>query len=184
MAFLGHAAGRANRSRRCHSSQSRSACALARATALEVIALASPGSTIKPELQKLAQVPRPPVTPEQAPPSAHALNDSPATNRQQVAARGTAASPANGSAAPADRLQKDREGGNSSVARPNFPRNVAPAAGAALSGSGPGFIIVKPRIYKTASPDGSVVWHFGSQGVISRSENSAPARLVRSGDAP
>ena len=51
----------------------------------------------------------------------------------------------------------------------------ASGAGAAVSGSGPGFIIVKPRTYSTASPDGSVVWYFGSQGVISRSENSAPA---------
>ncbi len=57
----------------------------------------------------------------------------------------------------------------------------ASGAGAAVSGSGPGFIIVKPRTYSTASPDGSVVWYFGSQGVISRSENSAPASLVRSG---
>ncbi len=50
--------------------------------------------------------------------------------------------------------------------------------GAAASGSEPGFIIVHPRVYSTASPDGSVVWSFGSQGVISRSENSAPPRLT------
>jgi hypothetical protein len=147
---------------------------------LEQIALASPGSTINPELQKLAQVPRPPVTPEQAPPSAHALNDSPATNRQQVAARGTAASPANGSARQQIASRKIAKA-ETVPSQAEFSANVAPAAGAALSGSAPGFISVTPRIYKTASPDGSVVWHFGSQGVISRSENSAPTRIVRSG---
>ncbi len=63
----------------------------------------------------------------------------------------------------------------------NVMRSDAPGGGAAVSGNAPGFIIVTPRTYSAASPDGSVVWSFGSQGVISRSENSAPSRLVRSG---
>jgi len=54
----------------------------------------------------------------------------------------------------------------------------APAAGVAASGSSPGFVIVTPRVYHASSPDGSVMWSFGSQGIIFLSQNSAPERVV------
>jgi hypothetical protein len=57
--------------------------------------------------------------------------------------------------------------------------SASSASGAAgVSGSSPGFVIAKPRVQSVASPDGSVVWHFGSQGIILMSENSVPERVV------
>jgi hypothetical protein len=60
-------------------------------------------------------------------------------------------------------------------------RSDAQGGGAAFSGSGPGIVEVTPRVNRIASPDGSVVWYFGNNGVIVRTENSAPRRVMNSG---
>ena len=61
--------------------------------------------------------------------------------------------------------------------RAEISASTAPGA-SAVSDSSPGFVVVKPRVESVASPDGSLVWHFGSQGLILLSENSAPERVV------
>ena len=132
----------------------------------EVIALASPAA-----VQPQAQAPAPPASMElpmkRPQPEAGSLVARNLSEPHPAAlARAKAAQPSEvAKSAPL-------------AARAEF--SAGPSAGAAaVSGSSAGYAIVKPRVYRVASPDGSVVWRFGSQGLIFLSDNSAKDRVVR-----